>query len=478
MTRTAVHVPDEYPRYLTVDERPVFLIGATYPDGWYPITDPGRDFLPELDRLADVVRAVDSPHVAGLVRVIPYFSGVTLQPWSYDDKDDVYDLDEFDPRWERRLRSYLQAATDRDLVVALELWDDWSITRGVGGAYDPGPEQAWNAHPFNPENNVNYDGDALPTTTRECGAPFYSTVPENAATSSVLECQRRYAAHYADIVADYPTVLCSVSNESRAHLQWSRYWADFLRDAIDPDRLVGDMPSTSEDGTGECDSAFSPTTLLDDDQYDYVDCSQALSRHSFGSDRHDLITGVKERVGAYARQMDASGSVKPILVSKDYTNTAPDGRAVAWSKFVAGTASFRFHRHGVSVWDEVGSDDDVTFAFDTIQRLGQFVAETAFWRHRAPLEVITETPDDAVALARGEPGAEYVVAVIDGSGGDIAVDIEPGSYDARWYDCGTGVFSLVNNDGTPLRIAGESLQVRVPEGAETQVLHVRRATSS
>lgn len=476
MTIADVSVSPAHPRYLAVDGVTVFLVGATYPGGWYPITDPDRDYLPELDRLAAAVDAADSPHVAGLVRVIPYFSGVALQPWVASDEGG-YDLDEFDPAWERRLRAYLDAAAERDLVVALELWDDWSVTRGVGGAYDPGPEQAWNAHPFNPENTVTYDADALSTTTSECGAPFYATVPENAATEPVLARQRRYADHYAGIVADYPNVVCSVSNESRAHLQWSRYWADYLREAIDGDRLVGDMPSTSEDGTGQCDPALAPLTLIADDRYDYVDCSQALSSHSFGGDVADLVTGARDRMAAYGDRMAATGKVKPIVVSKDYTNTAPAGRPVAWSKFVAGTASVRFHRHGVSVWDEQTSDDDVAFAFDVIERLGRFVAETAFWRHRAPLDVLVAVPDGAVALARGDPGSEYVVAVVDGNSGELVVDVEPGRYECRWYDSGTGTFSGVGGDGSDVRSVGESLRVHVPEGTATQVFHARRRSS-
>lgn len=478
MTRNAVRVCEDHPRYFAFGGKPVFLIGATQPEGWYPITDPDRDFLPELDRLATVIRGVNSPHVAGLVRVIPYFSGVPLQPWAYDEAEEAYDLDTFDPQWERRLRSYLQTAADRDLVVSLELWDDWSITRGVGGAYDPGPEQAWNAHPFNPENNVNYDADVIPATTRECGAPFYETVPENAATEALLERQRRYAAHYADIVADYPNVICSVSNESRAHVAWSRYWADFLRETIDGDRLVGEMPSTSEGGAGECDPELSPATLLNDDRYDYVDCSQALSAHSFSADVQEIVAGTEERVGKYAEQMEAKACIKPIVVSKDYTNTDPDGRAVAWAKFVAGTASFRFHRHGVSVWGEASSDDDISFAFETIKHLGRFVAETTFWRHRAPLDILSEVPSEAVALARGELGREYVVAVVDGNGNHVVLDVEPGRYDSRWYDPETGAFSAVGDSGSRLCIADGSLQVRVPDGTETQVLHLQRTKLS
>jgi hypothetical protein len=99
-----------------------------------------------------------------------------LQPWLKLD-DGRYDLEQFEPAWEERLRAFLDAALERRIVVSLEVWDDWSVTRGPGGAYDPGEGNGWNAHPFNPKNNVNYDEAILPAETSVCNAPFYSTIP-------------------------------------------------------------------------------------------------------------------------------------------------------------------------------------------------------------------------------------------------------------------------------------------------------------
>jgi hypothetical protein len=398
--------------------------------------------------------------------VVPFFAGQDLQPWA-STGEGTYDLDAFDPDWERRLRAYLTAAAERDLVVSLELWDDWSVTRGVGGAYDPGPDRAWNAHPFNPRNNVNYGEDVLSATTRECDAPFYATIPPGE-RGPVLDRQRRYADHLASIAAGYPNVVYDVSNESRASLEWSTYWADYLRDAVDADRLVGDMPSVDRDERrGECDPDLCPPTLLEDDRYDYVDCSQALTRHALGDDVHDLVAGVGERVAEYYDRMAAADTVKPVVVSKDYTNEDPDGRPVVWSKFLAGTASVRFHRPMPEMWDD--PPDTAAFDFETVERLGAFVAETEFWRQRPDHDAVSAVPSDAVALARSRPGEEYVVAVVDGDGGRLAVEVEPGTYAVRWYDPGTGAFTRVGE-----RTVDGALRSTVPDGTETQVLHARR----
>jgi hypothetical protein len=64
-----------------------------------------------------------------------------------------FDLQRFHGRNER-LRAFFAAAVVRRIVVSLEIWDDWSVTRGPGGAYDPGAGAGWNAHPFNPRNNI------------------------------------------------------------------------------------------------------------------------------------------------------------------------------------------------------------------------------------------------------------------------------------------------------------------------------------
>jgi hypothetical protein len=279
-----------------------------------------------------------------------------------------------------------------------------------------------------PRNNVNYGDDVLSTTTRACEAPFYATIPENEATRPALACQRRYADLYASVVEDHPNVVCDVSNESRATLEWSTYWAEYIREAIDADRLVGDMRSTNrEDGSGQCDPRLQPATLFEDDRYDYADCSQALSAHSFGGDVHDLVAGTRDRVAEYYERM-AAADPEPIVVSKDYTFEAPDGRPVIWSKFVAGAATARFHR------PTDGSEETAAFDFECIERPGSFVADTTFRRHRPDRDVVVTTPPDAVALARSWPGEEYVVAVVDGGGGDLAVALAPGTYAVRRYD--------------------------------------------
>lgn len=119
-----------------------------------------------------------------------------------------YDLTKFEPAWEQRPRAFLDAARERGILVSLEVGNDWSVTRGIGGAWDPGPGHGWHSHPFNPDNNVNYDRQVLPHTTRPCVAPFYETLPAaNRNRSVVLGFQQRYVDHLVKMAGGYPNIL-------------------------------------------------------------------------------------------------------------------------------------------------------------------------------------------------------------------------------------------------------------------------------
>lgn len=463
-------VSETNPHYLAVDGNPVFLLGATHPNGWRPLGDPDRPFLPDIERLGEIVADIDSPHVRGLLRLLPYTHGETLQPWVYDSEAGGYDLDSFDSEWETRLRAYLDAAAEYGHVVSLELWDDWSITRGTGGAPDPAGETPWDDHPFNPRNNVNYGEDALPSETSACDAPFYATVFGDEQTRPVLERQRRYVERLVSLTDEYEHVVYNISNESRATLTWSRYWATFVREAAEHDHLVAEMPSTDRDrGQGQCDPDLAPSTLFGDEHYDYVDCSQALSAHAFGTEVHEILPKTSERVQTYYEQMDAADEVTPIIVSKDYTNDDPDGRPVVWSKFLAGAASVRFHRAQPERWGQ--ADSTVDFQFDTIEKLGAFVATTEFWRQSPDRTVVTDAPADAVTVARSCPGSSYVVQVVDGNGGELAVSLDAGTYEVDWYDARTGEYTRATDEPLVEVSTGSDLRLQVPDGSETQLLY-------
>lgn len=457
--------PDN-PYYLAWGETPVFLLGPTGYHGWTPVSRPAEmNFHEQLHRIDGMIREIGSPHVCGFVRCLPYDpmnhyhdGEVTevLQPWLKLD-DGRYDLEQFEQEWERRLREYLDLTLRLRIVVSLEMWDDWSVTRGVGGAWDPGPDAGWNAHPFNPHNNINYDSDVLPEHTTACDAPFYSTIPSRVNIPVVLELQKRYIDHLLSIVNEYPNILINLSNESRASLEWSRFWAEYIRAGVPRSVMIGEMPSTNRrDGGGECEAEFNPMTLSTDLRYDYVDIAQAVSGHEFSGDVYRQAIEGSRRILGYRLAMAESGTRRPLIVSKDYTRGPEGGTIVFWSRFVGGAASARFHRPAGDHPESL-----IVYQHETARNLGRFIARVPFWRMHPAHDIVKMIPEGAGVNVLAEPDSHYVIQLIGGSSGDrLGMEIPSGRWTVEWIDPGTGTelmkYEVAVDSGTlELEIPGE-----------------------
>jgi hypothetical protein len=468
--------PDN-PHYLAWGDTPVFPLGATGHHSWTPISRAGTvDYRAQLDRLARVIDQIGSPHVCGFVRCLPYDPMTQIhdgdveevvQPWLRLD-DGRYDLERFEPRWNARLRDYLSTALQRRIIVSLEIWDDWSITRGPGGAYDPGAGAGWNAHPFNPLNNINYDEQLFPIATSRCAAPFYDTIPSRGDIQPVLALQQRYVDHLLAIASEYPNVLVSISNESRARLEWSRFWAEYVRQRIPAGMMVGEMPSTNRrDGGGECDPEFNPMTLCTDPRYDYVDVAQGVSRHEFGDPRRQALGGGR-RIFEYRRAMAEAGTRRPLVVSKDYTQGPDGGDMVLWSRFVGGAAAARFHRLGRNQPESVS-----TFQHEAVGRLGRFVAQVPFWRMHPRPDLVENLPAEAGANVLAEPDGHCVIQLIGGTAGDLVrFRLSPGRWIHRWVDPATG--RDLGRDEAAADHTG--LELRIPDGTDHWIVQLEKST--
>ena len=464
----------ENPHYLAWGDTPVFPLGATGYHSWTPISRPAEvDFIAQLDRLATVIENIGSPHVCGFVRCLPYDpmnhmhdGEVTkvLQPWLRLD-DGRYDLEQIEPEWEVRLRSFLDATLERRIVVSLEVWDDWSVTRGPGGAYDPGEGAAWNAHPFNPENNVNYDKAVLPRETSVCNAPFYSTIPSRKNNEQVLRLQKKYVDYLLSIASDYPHIILNISNESRAHLTWSRFWAKYIRERVPAGFMIGDMPSTNrKDGGGECVYEFNPLTLCTEPLYDFVDIAQGVSRHEFGKPQRQAIGG-GERIYTYRQAMAEAGTRRPLIVSKDYSRDAKGGDMVLWSRFIAGAATARFHRPAGDNPESV-----IRFQHDAIERLGRFIAEVPFWKLQPGTEIVKKLPENAGANVLANESVCVVQLVGVSNGGSVHLAVSPGSWSVRWIDPSTGE----NTNLTETVVRKTSLKLNFPNGPNHRILYLKK----
>ncbi len=460
------------PFYLAWGDTPVFPLGSAGYHAWTPISRPGTvDSHEQLYRLSRVISEIGSPHVVGFVRCLPYDPNNhlhdgevvrVLQPWVRME-DGRYDLERFEPEWEERLKDYLDLALDLRFVVSLEVWDDWSVSRTVRGERSPGPTEAWNAHPFNPPNNINYGYDVLPELEPpivtggwagqfDCNASFYNTIPSRSDIKEVLALQKNYVDYLLNIVSDYPNVIINISNESRANLEWSRFWAKYIRLRVPPSIMIGDMPSIwGEEGGGDCENIYNPRTLSTDPHYDYVDISQVSTIW---------------RIAGYRAAMREAGTERPLVVSKIYTRGPEGGTIALWSRFFVGAASARFHRprreHPESLID---------FQHEAVGHLGRFIARVPFWQMDIRPEVVNVTPSGVSSHVLTDMDKHYVIQITgENEGGNLGLKLPPGNWVVTWIDPETGK-DIVNYEIT---LSSTEMELDLPSELDHMVVHLER----
>ncbi len=129
---------------------------------------------------------------------------VSPHPWARTgpgkavDGKPKFDLDKFDEQYFDRLRERIELAAENGIYVSVMLFEGWALQ------FSP---QAFEHHPFFPENNINgingdIDGDGK-------GLEIHSM--EN---QDILAIQEEYVQKVIDVVNAYDNVLYEISNEN------------------------------------------------------------------------------------------------------------------------------------------------------------------------------------------------------------------------------------------------------------------------
>ncbi len=126
-----------------------------------------------------------------------------------------FDLEKFDATYFERLRSRVRAAGERGIYVSVMLFEGWGLQHMA---------DAWKAHPFHPDNNVNgIDGDA----DRDGRGLELHTMKVPAVTAA----QERYVRKVIDTVNDLDNVLYEIANEAGAYsTEWQYHMIRLIQD--------------------------------------------------------------------------------------------------------------------------------------------------------------------------------------------------------------------------------------------------------
>ena len=136
-----------HPWYWAHGNRTVLLLGASDDDNLFQWSE--DDLNNQLDRLVraggNFMRNTMSDRKEVGFEVYPF----------HEIQDDIYDLNKWNEDYWIRFERLLVETEKRDIVVQIDIWDHYDFT----GSTNFSEEGHWQAHPYNPKNNINYDLD-------------------------------------------------------------------------------------------------------------------------------------------------------------------------------------------------------------------------------------------------------------------------------------------------------------------------------
>ena len=336
----AIRPSEEHPGYWSIDGVTTLLVGGTREDNLFQIDD----LESHLDALAaaggNYIRNTMSDRDEGNVYAFA----------KIEDGPDAgkYDLERWNPEYWRRFTHLLDLCRDRSIVVQIEVWDRFDISR-----------EPYEIHPWNPANNVNYDTAAsgLATAYAEHPSrnlqPFFHTIPEMDDNTLLRRYQERYVEKLLSISLHYPNVLYCMNNETHESPAWGKYWLSFIRAQAEK-AGVEIMATDMFDGPWESGIPdVVRAQFADPATYPFIDVSQINAwRCTTVRHRENLRTLIELN----------RDPVRPLNCTKvynsdtlhTYDNTAArhtdlDGLTAFWIDVLGGFASARFHRppHGL-----------------------------------------------------------------------------------------------------------------------------------
>ena len=431
------------PRYWQLKGKPVLLLGGSDDDNLFQWT--GKRLTDQLDLLASVggnyVRNTMSSRDAGNV-------------WPFAKKGRKYDLGRLSDEYWRRFEALLKLASERDIIVQIELWDRFDFAAYM---------QGWNHNPYNPKNNINYTAadsglkDVIRTHPGRRENAFFRSVPALENNQIVLRYQQAQVDKMLSISLRYGNVLYCMDNETNESAQWGAYWSRYIKEKA---AEAGVEVHTTEmwDHPPDLLHEHHKRTYDHPETYSFCDVSQNNSNR--GQMHWDNI----EKVRAYVKPARPLNNVKIYGSDEVYLKSPPGARdgvggrygrtrdAVErlWRNIFGGMASSRFHRppSGLGLGETAQAN---------IRSMRMLTAEMDVFTCEPHSGLLSDRkPDEAYCLAN--PGKEYAVYFPDG--GEVALDLSgvTASFAVKWLDIEHGKWkkqpSLQGGRKVPLRSPG------------------------
>jgi hypothetical protein len=416
---------DKNPFYWQYRGQPIMLLGGSQDDNLFQ--------LPDLQAHLDQMRGIGANYIRNTMSDRPD-GGFEVYPYLRLDSG-KYDLEQWNEEYWQRFDSMLRWTAEREIVVQIEVWDRFDYSR-----------DNWLAHPYNPRNNVSYDGeqsglaDDYPNHPGANEQPFFFTTPKQRNNARLLRYQQRFVAKMLEYSLPHGHVLYCIDNETSGEEAWGVYWAEYLRS------------HAKEAGTRICITEMWDDWNLQSDQhrrtldhpqrYDFVDVSQ--NNHQRDQKHWDNFQWVRATLQQQPRPIN---TVKTYGADGNkFGHSNQDGIERFWRHLLGGAAAIRFHRPDSGL----GLSQP---AIASIKAARLLEAEVAFWNLRPANELLGEREADEAYCAE-QPGLCRVVYFTNGGSVTMSTgDEQPaGTGSMRWLDISRGIWD------------GDSIPWELPRG--------------
>jgi len=401
-------------RYWQYRGEPVLLVGGSREDNLFQI--------PDLEEQLDLLASVGGNYIRNTMSdrdegdVYPYAQI----------EDGRYDLDQWNEEYWRRFEELLRLTHERDIIVQIEVWDRFDLSR-----------ENWERHPYRPANNVNYTGeetglaDAYPDHPGTDRQPFYHTPPTMAQYEPRYDIMRAYQERFVACMLShslpYGNVLYCMNNETSTDPHWGQHWMAFIRAQAREAGVTVCVTDMFDDGNRPERSAKIRLQLDHPELYDFIDISQV--NHNVGEDHWSRLRWVVQ---------EASASPRPVNHTKIYSagetswgsGTPQDGVERFWRSLLGGSASARFHRPTSGI----GINELAQANIRAARKVEELVR---FWEIEPRMELLGECEPNEAYLAT-DPDEAYVLFFC--TGGAVTLDLTDHEEQlaGRWIDLTTG----------------------------------------
>lgn len=360
--------------------------------------------------------------------------------------NEQYDLNTMTGTFWERIEMFISEAKKRNIVVQIELWDRFDL---IDGSW-----RSWPVSPWNPKNNINYTVDTSGMQTSYSSFqnhPFLQGVPghpvyEKASSSRkqkfdmVRIYQKKFVDKFLSITLKYDNVLYCMNNETHEDASWGQYWMNFIGQRAKERRKHVETTDMFDDIYKAENSRGVEIVRENRDRYDYVDISQANSRHA-DEDHWNAVLRLSQALKnvdpSYLLHMTKIYGNDLALNSKPWSGFKPGDSDNAieewWRNLLAGVAGVRFHRPtaGIGLCEK---------SMNCIRATRKVETKVKFWDVNPRLDLLTDRQSDEAYLG-ANPGIAYILYFTKNGGGSTGLKLDnyPGmAFEIAWINVNTG----------------------------------------